>query len=138
MLTFTNLESNKSRNMAVTKKQYYQEMRAYYKKKNALKKKRAKKKKKELDEYKKRGKELRRKRKEENDEFKSKYQKYLKSKEWSDIRNDLFHVRGRACERCGSAKNLQIHHITYRNVFKEEPEDLEILCASCHMKEHGK
>jgi len=109
-------------------------MRAYYKKKNALKKKMVKNAKNKIKEYKKRIEKAKKERK----EFKSKYQKYLKSKEWSDIRNDLFHVRGRACERCGSTNRLQVHHITYKNVFKEEPEDLEILCDSCHKKEHGK
>lgn len=68
----------------------------------------------------------------------AKYRKYLLSKEWSDIRIDLFNSRGRKCEQCGSTKMLQIHHLHYRNVFKEEPEDLMILCGLCHQLEHDK
>ena len=67
---------------------------------------------------------------------KKKYYDYLASAEWAEIRNDLFTNRGRKCEYCGSTHRLQIHHLTYVNVFKEEPEDLVILCAACHKAEH--
>lgn len=65
------------------------------------------------------------------------YKDYLKSKEWSDIKVDLYLSRGKKCERCGSSKFLHVHHKHYRNIFKEEPQDLEILCSSCHRREHG-
>ncbi len=64
------------------------------------------------------------------------YKQYLLSPEWSNIRLDLFQVRGKKCERCNSTYRLQIHHKTYENVFNEEPEDLEILCKRCHEAEH--
>ncbi len=67
----------------------------------------------------------------------NKYKEYLLSDEWAAIRNDLYTVRGRNCERCGSDKNLQVHHKNYKNIFHEEPSDLEILCNGCHFKEHG-
>lgn len=65
------------------------------------------------------------------------YTDYLQSKEWAEIRNDLYEVRGRKCERCESKNDLTVHHKNYQRLFYEEPEDLEILCASCHRKEHG-
>ena len=68
----------------------------------------------------------------------SRYRKYLLSDEWGAIRNDLYAKRGKKCERCGSASKVQVHHLTYKNIFKEEPEDLEILCAGCHKSEHFK
>lgn len=34
------------------------------------------------------------------------------------------------CEECGATDNLQEHHISY------EPEIKQILCVSCHQKEH--
>lgn len=72
---------------------------------------------------------------------KEEYYKYLKSKDWSDIKLDLIHTRGNKCERCGNKRKhfryLHIHHLTYRNIGNEKPEDLEILCAPCHRKEHG-
>ena len=69
--------------------------------------------------------------------WKRKYKKYLLSDEWAQLKIDLFDHRGRECERCGSDKYLQVHHLSYKNIFNEEPEDLEILCKSCHKKEHN-
>lgn len=66
----------------------------------------------------------------------NKYKEYIKSKEWLDIRLDIIQTR-KCCERCGSKRQLQVHHKTYKNLFNEEPEDLELLCARCHMNEHG-
>jgi len=64
------------------------------------------------------------------------YRKYLQSSEWIELKIDLFEKRGKKCEKCDSKYNIQVHHLTYRNVFNEEPEDLIILCAKCHQKEH--
>ncbi len=66
------------------------------------------------------------------------YSDYLNSKEWAEIRIELFTVRGKKCERCSSKKKLHVHHKHYKNIFHEEPEDLEILCSKCHEKEHKK
>jgi 5-methylcytosine-specific restriction endonuclease McrA len=63
------------------------------------------------------------------------YSKYLKSKEWLSIRLDILTIRPK-CERCGSKKSLEVHHLTYKRIFNEEPEDLEVLCKGCHYKEH--
>ena len=68
------------------------------------------------------------------------YKKYLFSEEWGQIKVDLIQIRGAKCERCKCARlptKLQVHHLTYDRIFNEEPEDLILLCASCHMKEHG-
>ncbi len=65
------------------------------------------------------------------------YKKYLLSPEWASVTNDLYLLRGRKCCRCGSDKNLNIHHLNYDNIFKEEPGDLEILCKDCHNTAHG-
>lgn len=66
-----------------------------------------------------------------------KYEKYLLSDEWAEIKISLFEKRGKKCEICNSKKFLQIHHLSYINIFNEEPEDLIILCSDCHKKEHG-
>ncbi len=65
------------------------------------------------------------------------YKKYLKSAKWAMIRIDLFMLRGKKCEKCSSKHKIQVHHKTYKNIFKEEPEDLIILCDYCHKSEHG-
>lgn len=69
---------------------------------------------------------------------KQKYINYLKSKEWAEIRQDLFLTRGKKCELCESEKHLHIHHLTYERIFNEEPGDLQIVCKLCHEKIHGK
>ena len=66
----------------------------------------------------------------------NKYKEYIKSKEWLEIRLDIIQTR-KCCERCGSKRQLQVHHKTYKNIFNEDQEDLELLCARCHMNEHG-
>lgn len=73
-------------------------------------------------------------------EKKTKYQKYITSQEWYDLKIDLLKIRGCKCEKCGKKKRptgLHIHHLTYVRLFKEKAEDLLILCPTCHMKIHG-
>ena len=75
--------------------------------------------------------------KKEISDHKKKYLAYINSKEWLDIRIEIHHIRGGKCERCESTYNLQVHHITYKNLFNEEPSDLELLCSGCHIAEHN-
>ena len=66
------------------------------------------------------------------------YQFFLGSKEWGAIKDNLFSLRGRQCERCQSIHNICVHHLNYNKPWgQEEPEDLEILCETCHKGEHG-
>lgn len=64
------------------------------------------------------------------------YQSYLRSGKWERIRNKMFELRGRKCERCENKAELHIHHLHYQTIFNERPEDLMILCSNCHKKEH--
>lgn len=76
----------------------------------------------------------------DNKDWKEKYEKYIISPEWYNLKIDLLEKRGCKCEKCGKPKKptqLQIHHLTYERLYNELPEDLLILCAVCHMKEHG-
>ena len=68
---------------------------------------------------------------------KKKYLKYLESDEWAKIKVDLIELNDGKCERCGSGKKLQVHHLSYDNLYFEEPDDLILLCSKCHMIEHG-
>jgi 5-methylcytosine-specific restriction endonuclease McrA len=65
-----------------------------------------------------------------------KYKQYLKSIEWKAIRLDIIQLR-QSCERCGSIKRLEVHHKTYARLFNEKLSDLELLCSTCHRKEHN-
>lgn len=76
--------------------------------------------------------------KRKNKKAKDKYRNYLKSDAWAQLKIDLYNQRGRNCEICGSSRRLEVHHLTYKNVYKEEPEDLLILCRKCHQQEHRK
>lgn len=64
------------------------------------------------------------------------YNDYLKSDKWLSLRRSVIKSR-KKCERCGYDQKLQVHHKHYKNIFNESPHDLELLCARCHMKEHG-
>ena len=64
------------------------------------------------------------------------YYAYMASVEWNrkriaQIKEDRF-----VCQMCGTAKNLQVHHVTYEHIGFEKPGDLVTLCKWCHRKVH--
>lgn len=61
---------------------------------------------------------------------------YLKSTMWKGTRERILERDGYQCVFCGSAKNLQVHHVTYKNIPFEEDDDLMTVCESCHRKLH--
>jgi 5-methylcytosine-specific restriction endonuclease McrA len=63
----------------------------------------------------------------------AKYRAYLKSDEWKQLRAHLIARAHHLCERCHAhARILQLHHRHYRNIYHEQPEDIEVLCKKCH------
>ena len=72
------------------------------------------------------------------DSFKIDYAAYLSSPEWRNKKRERLQKDGFQCQICGSAKNLNVHHITYENVPWEEMDDLMTVCQSCHRKIHEK
>lgn len=66
------------------------------------------------------------------------YNDFIHSKEWQAIRLNLFKIRGKKCEMCGSISEIHVHHITYKRFGgNERPEDLCVLCKDCHMEIHN-
>jgi hypothetical protein len=66
------------------------------------------------------------------------YHRYHKSPEWQAKRQEAFRIHGRKCLRCGSKWQLEINHLHYRTLFREDAKfDLEVLCHSCHCLHHG-
>ncbi len=66
------------------------------------------------------------------------YNKFITSPEWQAIKDNLFALREKKCEVCGSTKFIQGHHLTYKRFGgKEKPEDLQILCGHHHQVTHG-
>ena len=65
------------------------------------------------------------------------YDEYIHSEEWQKRRLQILKRDNYQCQRCGSAKQLRVHHIHYPEVYGEEPdEDLITLCDSCHTFVH--
>lgn len=65
------------------------------------------------------------------------YKDYMHSDEWSKKRRERIEFDGYKCKLCGSAKNLNVHHITYDHLGFEPLDDLVTVCASCHEKLHS-
>ncbi len=66
----------------------------------------------------------------------AKYRRYLASRAWRERKAYLVAMRGeKSCQRCGCTDQaLDCHHIHYRTLEKESLEDVEFLCAGCHLK----
>lgn len=60
------------------------------------------------------------------------YQEYIKSKKWQETRRRILKRDHYVCAICGKAKNLVVHHTTYKNLGAENDADLITLCDSCH------
>lgn len=65
------------------------------------------------------------------------YQNYLNDPSWKRQRKKALKRAWYRCEYCGSTKNLDVHHMTYRRVGHEDDDDLIVLCHTCHQKVHG-
>ena len=67
------------------------------------------------------------------------YRKYIKSAEWKVKRQaKLEDCHGICeCEEGCCRKATQIHHLHYDTLGNESFEDLQALCAKCHMKKSG-
>lgn len=67
------------------------------------------------------------------------YLEYLQTPEWKRLRDKRLKRDDYQCVRCGSAINLQVHHISYRHRGeKGEIDDLITLCRKCHNQIHAK
>lgn len=93
----------------------------------------------------------------EKDVWRERYEKYLKSQEWKQIRERA--IEGNynqnsdasngdeeqlyCCDGCGwnfRKKKLQVHHIHYHGFIwgQEKRSDLMVVCSLCHLKEDEK
>lgn len=66
------------------------------------------------------------------------YKEYLKTDHWKITRAAALRRAGYKCEICGSSKELNVHHLTYKNIGNERPEELKVLCYYHHKMIHGK
>lgn len=69
--------------------------------------------------------------------FKNWYnQIYLRSDHWKRLREAKFAISGKSCQQCGGLKNIQVHHLAYRNIFDVGVIDLLVVCGTCHERLH--
>lgn len=64
------------------------------------------------------------------------YDEYIQSDLWRRVRDRAIRLARWKCERCSTQRSLQVHHKTYARLGCESPEDLEVLCLTCHMGHH--
>lgn len=66
------------------------------------------------------------------------YDLFLKSKYWKEVKTKVLCRDKNKCRYCGSVLNLEVHHLTYKNHYKEHKNlaDLITLCRICHQSEH--
>ena len=68
------------------------------------------------------------------------YPEYLQTEYWNAIRQHLFALRGRKCQKCGIRDcELHVHHTSYAYKGQEHLglKFLQILCAPHHREIHG-
>lgn len=67
------------------------------------------------------------------------YSEFLNTPYWKAISNHKKNLAGHKCEKCGSDKYLQCHHVHYilRGVEHKDLSCLMVLCGACHRDEHG-
>lgn len=65
------------------------------------------------------------------------YRTYLDSDAWRDRRRHLLRRVGYRCQVCNGSGRLDVHHRTYVRLGHEHPEDLTVLCRTCHRLFHG-
>ena len=68
---------------------------------------------------------------------------YLKSLKWHQIKGYVRERDNYTCSHCGmnmvdDLYHLHTHHLTYKRLGNEDPQDLVLLCSKCHSKEHSK
>lgn len=60
------------------------------------------------------------------------YHEYLQSDWWKKRRRAKLRSAGFRCEKCGKGGPLQVHHLTYKTLWRERDRDLQVVCRGCH------
>ena len=62
---------------------------------------------------------------------------YRRSASYLLLKQLLLRYYKHRCANCGATEKLQLHHVHYKNFFRERIEDCRILCQSCHQSGHN-
>jgi hypothetical protein len=62
------------------------------------------------------------------------FKSFMSTRYWCLVRAYILNQSGQRCERCGAAAGLEVYHIRqdYQGDELLHPEDLKVLCRSCH------
>jgi 5-methylcytosine-specific restriction endonuclease McrA len=61
----------------------------------------------------------------------------LNTENYRALRKQVLERDGWSCQWCGSLRNLEVHHRTFRSRLGDDTaENLITLCADCHRAEH--
>lgn len=66
------------------------------------------------------------------------YHRYLASREWALLREQVRTRSGNVCEHCGLVRQQAVHHLTYERLGHEDLDDLMAVCNRCHEFLSGK
>ena len=70
---------------------------------------------------------------------KQKYKNYIRSEHWKRRKRKYYKKNpGRRCWICGSTRDVELHHKTYKRLKKEQDSDLVPLCRKCHKAVHDR
>jgi len=61
------------------------------------------------------------------------YIRYLQSEQWKSLRLLVLDRDGWICQYCKKERATEVHHLTYRNLGKENLNDLISYCTACHL-----
>jgi len=64
------------------------------------------------------------------------FRAYLNSADWRRRRNRALREAWWRCKDCGARTHLEVHHLTYARLYREELADLVVLCDGCHTARH--
>jgi 5-methylcytosine-specific restriction endonuclease McrA len=86
--------------------------------------------------------ELRRQRNaQETEAWRSRYEAYLQTPAWQEIRERVLARDGHVCQGCLGQSGLpatQVHHLTYDHLREEFGWELVAICRACHERLHGR
>lgn len=71
----------------------------------------------------------------DDQEWRARYNAYIRSARWKNLRKDLIKLRAGLCDRCHrffGEGGLEVHHLTYERLGNERMADLEVVCRRCH------
>lgn len=68
--------------------------------------------------------------------FTGDYREYLESPHWLTVKAQKISASNQLCDACRTDKRLEVHHLHYGSIGKEQLSDLMLLCRDCHHFAH--